>query len=276
MKQTIEKWWKDINFQWWRLKRWFKIRKSYLLYYISRDFKRENQTRLEHYRNAYLGKRIFIVCNGPSLRAEDLESIYQHGDYSFGCNRIHYIFSKTHWRPTFYTMMDKGPLADRVNEMKSIETKHKFFRRDTMTTLKKAHVDATLLKTIDTPRLLRQPQFSDDCAKQIFFIETTTYCMIQMAVYMGFKEIYIIGCDNHYSIHVLKDGTRVNTGAESYYKGFGNQADNQSTVSRIWANNIAYETAKEYADSHGVCIKNATHGGHLETFERVNFNSLFD
>lgn len=271
----IAKWWKEINFQWWRLKRWFKIRRSYLLYFLSSDFRCRNEQRLESYRNAYQGKRIFIVCNGPSLRPEDLERIHENGDYSFGCNKIHYIFSKTHWRPTFYTMMDKGPLADRKEVIKSIETKHKFFRRDAFTTLRKIGVEATLLNTIDTPRLLEQPQFADDCAKKIYFIETTTYCMIQMAVYMGFKDIYIIGCDNHYSVHVMKDGTRIQTGASSYYTGFGNQTDNQTTVSRIWANDIAYETARKYADLHDINIKNATRGGHLEAFQRVDFDTLF-
>jgi len=37
----------------------------------------------------------------------------------------------------------------------------------------------------------------------------------------------------------------------------------------------AYKTAKKYADRHGVKIYNATRGGNLEVFERVDFDTLF-
>ncbi len=38
----------------------------------------------------------------------------------------------------------------------------------------------------------------------------------------------------------------------------------------------AYTEAKRYADTHGIKIYNATRGGKLEVFERVDFDSLFD
>lgn len=36
-----------------------------------------------------------------------------------------------------------------------------------------------------------------------------------------------------------------------------------------------YVAAKQYADSHGIKIYNATRGGKLEVFTRVDFGSLF-
>lgn len=263
------------NERWFYLKRSMKIRRSHFLFRHS-PFFAIPQERLQSLKGRYEGKRIFIVCNGPSLRPEDLDRIHANGDYSFGCNRIHYIFPKTQWRPTFFTMMDIGPLADRVSIMRDCPAELQFYRRDTFTTIRKAGRDnICLLDTLDTPRLLEHPQFSDDPTKKIFFIETTTYCMIQLAVYMGFTELYVIGCDNNYSINVLKDGTRVETGVHSYFAGFGNQHDDHATVSRIWANNVAYDTAQHYATSHGIKIMNATRGGHLEAFPRVDFDELF-
>ena len=38
---------------------------------------------------------------------------------------------------------------------------------------------------------------------------------------------------------------------------------------------IAYRKAKKYADAHGVKILNASRGGMLEEFERVNFDDIF-
>ena len=38
----------------------------------------------------------------------------------------------------------------------------------------------------------------------------------------------------------------------------------------------AYQKAKQYAETHGIKIYNATRGGKLEVFERVDFDSLFE
>ena len=38
--------------------------------------------------------------------------------------------------------------------------------------------------------------------------------------------------------------------------------------------NQAYMAAREYVDSHGITIYNATRGGKLEVFERVDFDKL--
>ena len=37
-----------------------------------------------------------------------------------------------------------------------------------------------------------------------------------------------------------------------------------------------YQKAKQYADAHGIKIYNATRGGKLEVFPRVDFDSLFE
>lgn len=274
-KNYIQDGWKWLNLQWYFFKRRCRMERSYFLYRHS-SYRTVNEERLRSLKGKYQGKRIFIVCNGPSLRPDDLERIHQSGDYSFGCNRIHFIYDKTHWRPTFFTMMDIGPLADRIDIMRQATAEMQFYREDTYTTIRQLpDKPIALLRTIDNPQLLEHPQFAEDPSKKIFFIETTTYCMMQLAVYMGFKELYVIGCDNNYSINVMKDGTRVETGVHSYFSGFGNQHDDHATVSRIWANNIAYDTAQQYASAHGIQIMNATRGGHLEAFERVDFDSLF-
>ena len=66
-----------------------------------------NQQDLGALRNKYLGKRCFIVCNGPSLNPDDLTRIHENGDISFATNKIDKIFSKTPWRPTYYLVFNE-------------------------------------------------------------------------------------------------------------------------------------------------------------------------
>ncbi len=54
----------------------------------------------------------------------------------------------------------------------------------------------------------------------------------------------------------------------------GNLGDGDS-VQNVESMNRSYELCKEFAEKNGVKIYNATRGGKLEVFERVDFDSLF-
>ena len=74
-------------------------------YYASIQKKQAERSRLQKFYNTKVGKRCFIIGNGPSLRIEDLERIK---DDTFAVNRIYKIFDKTFWRPASvsYTHLD--------------------------------------------------------------------------------------------------------------------------------------------------------------------------
>lgn len=112
-----------------------------------------------------------------------------------------------------------------------------------------------------------------DLKNGVYDIATVTYSMLQIAVSMGIRDIYIIGCDNSYGKEVKKDGTVVDNGTVSYFAG----SDPKETkhAAATWEMDIAYEYAKKFAKEHDIHIYNATRGGHLEAFERVDFDSLF-
>ena len=84
---------------------------------------------------------------------------------------------------------------------------------------------------------------------------------IQLAVYMGFSTIYLLGVDCNYS----KNST------QNYF--FKDQRKDRYNhyVDRMV---LAYRRAGEYARAHGVEIFNASRGGNLEEFERVCFDEI--
>ena len=55
-------------------------------------------------KNKYAGKRGFVICNGPSLRMQDLDRI--GSDISIASNKIYLAFSKTAWRPDIVSIAD--------------------------------------------------------------------------------------------------------------------------------------------------------------------------
>ena len=90
---------------------------------------------------------------------------------------------------------------------------------------------------------------------------------MQLAAYMGVKEIYLLGVDFTYG------GQEKNV---EYTHFYGTDKSGNASIGYVKHVALAYQSAKEYADSHGIKIYNATRGGKLEIFERVDFDSLFD
>lgn len=221
----------------------------------------------------HIGKRAFIICNGPSLTPKDLDVLNNHNEISFACNKIDKIFTQTLWRPTYYAILDETYQHSLIDTMNNMPAKIKFFRRTSYITTKSIKGVKVFLNARGGKKLLKKPLFSLECNKQIYTIATTTYSLFQIAVYMGIKELYIIGCDNSYGREIQKDGSIIDNGKKSYFTG-SNEND-QNIPASTWQMNIAYEFARNYADSHNIKIYNATRGGHLETFERVDFDALF-
>ena len=86
---------------------------------------------------------------------------------------------------------------------------------------------------------------------------------MQFAIYMGFKEIYLIGLDTNYNNYKNDNHFYFESPNEKHIPFFVDVVFN------------AYQVARHYAERHGIKIYNATRGGKLEVFERVNFDDLF-
>ena len=256
----------------WKLFNFLHMKLSVYMFRHSSE-RAENEKGLGLLKNAYKGKRIFIVCNGPSLKPEDLDRIAENGDYSFACNKIDKIFTKTKWRPSFYAVFDEGYGIKLLDTMNSIPADMHFYAEDSYLTTRKVRAKHYYINALRSRKLLDEPDFADNVTEKLYAIATVTYAMIQIAVHMGFKELYIIGCDHSYSLEVKRDGTIVDNGGNSYFTGSEEEKKRTAVVS--WEADCAYDMARTFADSHGIVIKNAGRGGKLENFERVDFDSLF-
>ena len=219
--------------------------------------------RLKQYEKIHNGERCFIIATGPSLTVDDLEKL--KNEYTFSMNSIYKIFDKTDWRPTYFGIQDKNVYNILSKDIRFCELRNKFIA-DIIADEFSVSDDSILvpldmmnhlyykLKTFDT-------KFSDNAYSIIYDGGTITYTLMQLAVYMGFKEIYLLGCDCDYNgekQHFADYGLTVNINDRPEAKMFN-----------------AYKTAKEYADKHDIKIYNASRGGKLEIFERVNFDELF-
>ena len=243
------------------------------------------------YKNKYNGKKCFIIGNGPSLQIDDLEKIMN--EYTFASNGIYALYKHTKWRPRFYCAWDrffcqeKMEDLDNINELMdgceaaftSIESEGFKFRDqiENLYYLKEC-------KGIEPGEEV--PLFSDDCLENVYTIGTITYAMLQLAVYMGFKEIILLGIDFSFSVERMNDGTFIQNNVQNHMdiiEEVESKSNASAKIKKIWGYSYSadierqlagYQAAKQYADSHGIKIYNATRGGKLEVFPRVNFDNL--
>lgn len=216
-------------------------------------------SKILQFKNKHKGKRCFIIATGPSLRKSDLDLLLSHKELCFGVNRI-FNMHETKWKPDYYMALDDKFILEYEDQIKSYDVENKFIEMNFH------NIEARSIYPIHvvTNSIFDDlPEFSEKMEWGVYGATTVTYGCIQMAVYMGFKEIYLLGVDCNY----LANSKNNYFFEESKEDNMNHQEDKMV---------MAYRAAKEYADRHGIKIYNATRGGMLEVFERVKFDSLFE
>ncbi len=225
---------------------------------------------LKKYKNIHKGERCFIIGTGPSLAPDDLDKLKD--EITFASNRIYEAFSKTVWRPTYYVNQDCKLIRKFAREIKEIRVERKFLPIEARNLfLKEKDISYFVLRHKDF-----YPGDSDFSVRINRFLGqgfTVTYGAIQIAYYMGFAKVYLLGIDHNYSISLNEKGVPVvRNEVKDYFEG--SKASNEGlNLPRVTESTMAYLTARKFADSHRrFAIYNATRGGKLEAFERVDLD----
>lgn len=235
-------------------------------------------------RNAHRGRRCFVIGNGPSLAAQNLEPL--RDEVTFAMNgfvnhpAIHRI------RPTYYCLVDPSYFdgsapselfLDRL--FAEISDSHfilpyaaaqKLLARHGFPADRATFVTfAGTLATSGTPRL--------DLTRPLPQIQNCAQLAIMVATYVGCSPIYLLGMDHDWAAH---------RGTETHFypqKTLGNHPVAHGEWDRypylailedalkVWR---GYQALKRRAEAMGLQIINASRGGFLDVFERADFESL--
>jgi hypothetical protein len=209
-------------------------------------------------------KRCFIVGNGPSLTMEDLDFIAKED--SFASNLIFRVFDKTKWRPKYYFIQD--PYADVRDELQKMGDTNLFLGDSFVRKRKDNDFKYSCFKT---NRCVFKPKFSADLSKGIISHYTITYTMIQAAIYMGYKEIYLLGIDHNYQFTVDKRGKVIKQNVQSHIFEDKNPKE---VVANLEGINQAYIKSRDELPKYNCVIFNCTRGGKLEWFPRKKLEEV--
>jgi len=238
--------------------------------------------------NRHAGKRCFILCNGPSVKQQDItvlkkeivfsvSSGYKHPDYAAIAPRYHCVPQLTY--------------SDKITPPVAIEW---FAEMDAGIGGAELFLDSQEYALVQKHHLFpgRQPYYLctgrryfphapktlPDMAGIIPRAQSVPITALMLALYMGFKKIYLLGTDHDWFVKkeyryfyeptVLKGkdtGVRVDGSLETTLW------DELPAIEKMWSQ---YRAIKALAQSGGAAIYNASPGSMLDEFPRVRLEEV--
>jgi hypothetical protein len=218
-------------------------------------------------KDIHKGERCFIIGNGPSLRATDLKKL--RNELTFGLNRIYLLFPELGFTTTYFLSMNDLVIEQCAAEILALPIP-KFLTWRARRFLQPT-ADTNFLYTTYTG-----PKFARDVTGRLWEGATVTYVALQLAYHMGFEKVILIGVDHNFVTKgdanktITSQGDDPNHFAPNYFgKGFKWQLPDLETSER------AYRMAKAAYEADGREVLDATIGGKLMVFPKVDYNDLF-
>lgn len=247
--------------------------------------------------------RAWIIGNGPSLCASDLDVLHRRGEFCIGMNRIQLVYDKTDWRPSVYCLADaRKNFSWAQDALFHVEQGYPCHVKNLILNALTPHFDGGLGAWIDQPWAKNVVPLIECMHNYIDNRPPTKWhppypcCFqgsmstaIQIAAFAGCKNIVLLGVDHSW---IFRDGEytpdpnhfdpRYDGGLEygilngAHFSGsLPYTAMNPASIEKMTAEAVyAYRLAAREARAMGVSIVNASRRSSLYTFPRASFDDI--
>ena len=227
---------------------------------------RASINRLRALKDKHQGQRCFIIGNGPSINDTDLTLL--KNEVTFGLNRIYLLFDRIGFATSYLVSVNRLVIAQCAHDIESVPCP-KFIGW---------HARHQIEFTDDMMFLYSRPEkaFYPDITGGVWEGGTVTYVALQVAYYLGFDKVILVGVDHAFTTRGKPHATVVSQGddpdhfdREYFGRGFRWQLPDPEMSEQ------AYRMAKHHFERAGREVVDATIGGKLQVFPKVNYQSLF-
>ena len=228
---------------------------------------RKSRSVLSNLEGSQKHKKAVILCNGPSLLHTDFSLL--ENTFTFGLNRINLMFEQNHFRPDIILAFDS------LLNMQNIE----FFRED-RSILKiltyKSYSDIKISRDDLIYSYHTAVPKAFCCYPSDGFIDrgNTTFKALQLAFSMGFEQVALVGADHNFATDkpneiILNDGDDKLHFHKDYHLT-GTKSQNPDKLMF----DMNFRDARIVYEKNGRKIVNASQGGFLEEFERMDLETF--
>jgi hypothetical protein len=226
-----------------------------------------SMAQLVSFKNKHTGDRCFIIGNGPSLKQMDLSLL--KNEITFGLNRGYLLFPRIGFSTTFLVVINRYVMeqfGDEFVDLVPVKFLNWYYRKSTF-----PQKDIIYIRPGIKSRFSTNPVI-----KPVWEGATVTYIAMQLAYYMGFSKVILIGVDHSFGTKglpnqlVVSNGNDPNHFDQNYFgKGVKWQLPDLET------SGSAYSMAKKYFEADGREIVDATMNGNLSIFRKIDYNQVF-
>jgi hypothetical protein len=234
-------------------------------------WRRESIRRLAEMRDMHKGKRAFIIGTGPSLKKTDLSKI--KNEITFGLNRSYVAFSEWGFATTYLCVTNDLVVEQFVNDIIALPIpkfiawrSHRHFPAD----MPVSKVPNFVYTSYTGPR------FATDIRGRVWEGATVTNLALQIAYHLGIEKAILIGVDHNFASKGDANKTVVSQGDDPNHfmpNYFGK--DTRWQLPDLDTSEIGYAFAREAYRKAGREVVDATIGGKLTIFPKVDYRSLF-
>ena len=191
-------------------------------------------------------------------------------EYSFGLNKIHLGTTRFGFYPRYYVALNTRVLAQsraEISKMPCVKfigsAGHKYIETNSLT----YHINTIGVRS----------RFSKDIIEGVHEGWTVTHAALQLAYYMGFGQVVIIGMDHLFQQDgaaneaVVRSGPDINHFDPEYFAA-GQAWDNPD----ITESEVSYRAARLAFEKDGREIIDATVAGHCTIFNKSDYRDIFD
>jgi len=230
----------------------------------------DNRRRLAGYHDIHCGQRCFIMANGPSLGAMDLRALA--GEFTISMNRAYILYSQWGFTPSYYVCINELVLEQFADDISQLNMPRfvNFNRR---------HCFAG---ASNEPMYLRvglglADRFRGDISGTVSSGGTVTFACLQLAYFMGFTEVILIGLDHNFVEKGVPNTTEVRQQArdESHCHPDYFPQGIKWQLPDLYRSELAYALARQAFEADGRRIVDATHNGKCQVFDKVDLSRFF-
>lgn len=271
---------------------------GWLLYKAKHSDEASILLRNKEFEGKYKGMRCFVLGNGPSLKDVDFSDLKD--EYVFTVNQIarkpefRELNTNFHfWVDANFFNLDSTKPEDMelLEVMKEVKTKENspkcFYPIEYKSFVEKFQLHRLLdVYYFKTPMPFYEGfNHRIDMSRFGMSFGTVVQWAIQMAVYMGFTEIYLLGCDNTGILTLFKTALKSNDDSDYVYKFSDN--DKKRMESLLFSENslegyveaylqvmIGYRRLSAYCRANNVKLINCSSQTVIDSIERMQLKDV--
>lgn len=231
----------------------------------ARDYltwRRKFAKKLRQFKGIHEGEDCFIIGNGPSIGRMDLEPLNNY--HCFGQNKIFLLFEKVALDLSYLVSVNKLVIEQSAREFEAMKC-------PVFLSYTAAKGVVRQQPNIQRLHTLNLWSFYEDISQPICEGNTVTFVSMQIAYYMGFKRVFLIGVDHSFKQAGKSHETQLYKGDDEnhfhpdYFKG------QQWQLADVYGSEVSYHLANYFYLKDNRQIYDATVGGKLEVFPKISF-----